>query len=40
MPVKLLRGINYGSLVETIAAVREAGIDRIGLVTEKEKSEK
>jgi biopolymer transport protein ExbD/biopolymer transport protein TolR len=29
--------VNYGSIVETISAIRESGIDRIGLVTEKEK---
>jgi len=30
--------VNYGSVVDTISAVREAGIDRIGLVTEKKKT--
>jgi len=30
--------VNYGSIVDTIAAVREAGIDRIGLVTDKKKA--
>jgi biopolymer transport protein ExbD/biopolymer transport protein TolR len=27
----------YGSIVDTVSAIREAGIDRIGLVTEKRK---
>jgi biopolymer transport protein ExbD/biopolymer transport protein TolR len=31
--------VNYGSIVETIAAAREAGVDRIGLVSEKLKTE-
>jgi biopolymer transport protein TolR len=38
--VVYLKGGNavaYGSIVDTISAVREAGIDRIGLVTEKKK---
>jgi biopolymer transport protein ExbD/biopolymer transport protein TolR len=29
--------VAYGSIVDTISAVREAGIDRIGLVTDKKK---
>jgi biopolymer transport protein TolR len=29
--------VNYGSIVETISAIREAGVDRIGLVTDKKK---
>lgn len=32
--------VDYGEVVETINAVREAGIDRIGLVTEKRKQKK
>ena len=29
--------VSYGSIVETISAIREAGVDRIGLVTDKKK---
>jgi len=29
--------VSYGSIVDTISAIRESGIDRIGLVTEKKK---
>jgi biopolymer transport protein ExbD len=29
--------VSYGSIVDTISAVRESGIDRIGLVSEKKK---
>jgi biopolymer transport protein TolR len=29
--------VSYGSVVDTVSAIREAGIDRIGLVTEKKK---
>jgi biopolymer transport protein ExbD/biopolymer transport protein TolR len=29
--------VNYGSIVDTISAIREAGVDRIGLVTDKKK---
>ena len=29
--------VNYGSIVETISAIRDAGVDRIGLVTDKKK---
>lgn len=32
--------VNYGSIVETISSIRESGIDRIGLVTEKDKDAK
>lgn len=32
--------VKYGSIVDTVAAIREAGIDRIGLVTDKKKPEK
>jgi biopolymer transport protein ExbD/biopolymer transport protein TolR len=32
--------VNYGSIVETISSIRESGIDRIGLVTEKDKEVK
>ncbi|MEW6730909.1 MAG: biopolymer transporter ExbD [Acidobacteriota bacterium] len=35
--VKGGNGVNYGSIVDTISAIREAGVDRIGLVTEKKK---
>jgi len=31
--------VSYGSIVDTISAVRESGIDRIGLVTEKKKTD-
>jgi biopolymer transport protein TolR len=30
--------VSYGSIVDTISAVREAGVDRIGLVTDKKKT--
>ncbi|MBL8196472.1 MAG: biopolymer transporter ExbD [Blastocatellia bacterium] len=29
--------VSYGSIVDTISSIRESGIDRIGLVTDKEK---
>jgi len=29
--------VSYGSIVDTISAIREAGVDRIGLVTDKKK---
>ena len=29
--------VSYGSIVDTVSAIREAGVDRIGLVTEKKK---
>lgn len=32
--------VDYGEIVDTITAVRNAGIDRIGLVTEKKKDSK
>lgn len=32
--------VSYGSIVETISSIRESGIDRIGLVTEKDKDKK
>ncbi|MBX7219700.1 MAG: biopolymer transporter ExbD [Blastocatellia bacterium] len=32
--------VDYGEIVDTITAVRNAGIDRIGLVTEKKKDTK
>lgn len=32
--------VKYGSIVDTVSAIREAGIDRIGLVTDKKKPEK
>jgi biopolymer transport protein ExbD/biopolymer transport protein TolR len=31
--------VNYGSIVETISAIRDAGVDRIGLVTDKKKTD-
>jgi biopolymer transport protein ExbD/biopolymer transport protein TolR len=30
---------SYGSIVDTVTAIREAGIDRIGLVTDKKKTD-
>ncbi|MBI4851913.1 MAG: biopolymer transporter ExbD [Acidobacteria bacterium] len=32
--------VSYGSIVDTISSIRESGIDRIGLVTEKDKDVK
>lgn len=32
--------VSYGSIVDTISSIRESGIDRIGLVTEKDKEAK
>jgi len=32
--------VSYGSIVDTISSIRESGIDRIGLVTEKDKDKK
>lgn len=32
--------VSYGSIVDTISSIRESGIDRIGLVTEKDKEKK
>jgi biopolymer transport protein ExbD/biopolymer transport protein TolR len=32
--------VSYGSIVDTISSIRESGIDRIGLVTDKEKEKK
>ena len=29
--------VSYGSIVDTVSAIRDAGVDRIGLVTEKKK---
>lgn len=38
--VKSDKAVKYGTVVEVIDKVREAGFDRIGLVTEKEKEAK
>jgi len=35
--VKGGNNVSYGSIVDAVSAIREAGIDRIGLVTEKKK---
>lgn len=36
--IKSSEEVHYGFVVQTITAIREAGIDRIGLVVEKEKT--
>jgi biopolymer transport protein ExbD/biopolymer transport protein TolR len=38
--VKSDAGVSYGQVVQVIDAVREAGYDRIGLVTDREKEKK
>src|SRR5215471_18414200 len=37
--VKSGQGVKYGTVVEVIDSIRDAGFDRIGLVAEKEKSQ-